>query len=274
VALGPRRGRHPAEEFRFRSPFASHVPERNEAVDRLYRSGRTPRALVVLNHGAGSFATASFTGFLERWFVGRFLAVGVDVAVPAAPGFHRRRRRGDPHGAWAPSVGAALSAIVQLVHDDVAVEAWARGLGYRIVVAAGLGIGGTVAALLAATTHRFDAYVPIAAGAHPGRLWMPPRLLARAVHRRALARTGVRQPRTLARLFDPVAPTRWPRPRRPQRCTLVGLRYDRVVPALDVRDLAIHWGVRPLWLPRSSVELAACAGEIVAIVVRAARAAD
>jgi len=262
------RGRFAADEYRFRSPFVSHIVERNDAYLWHYRGDSPGRPLVILNHGTGSFALLP-----ERYFVGRLLAAGLDVVLPAAPGFYRRRCARDLRKEWAATVGAALSAIVQLVHDNVAVESWARRAGYRTVVVSGVGLGGTVAAVLAATTARFDAYVPALAGAHPGRLWLPPRPLARAVHHGALARAGVRHARALARLFDPVAPNRLPPPRSLGRCTVVGLRFDTLVPVGDVRDLAAHWRVVPLLLPRCHVELPAYAQELVAIVAGAAHRA-
>ena len=257
------RGRWAADEYRFRSPFVSHIAARNQAYVRHYQCGARRRPLLIVNHGTGAFAAV-----LERYFLERLLAAGLDVAIPVAPGFSRRRGTGDHRGGWAATVGAALSAMVQLVHDNVAIESWARARGYRTVAVSGIDLGGTVAAVLAATTARFDAVIPVLAGAHPGRLWLPPRALARAVNRRALERAGVRHARTLVRLFDPVAPARLPRPRVCERCALVGLRFDTFVPAADVRDLAVHWGVAPLWLPRRHVELPRCAGELAAIITR------
>lgn len=265
LALAARgRGQLGADEYRFRSPFVSHLASRNRASLRHYRSRRGAGRLVILNHGTGLFARA----LLERYVVRRLLAAGIDVAVPVAPGCGGRRSLHDRSLGWAATVGAALSAMVQLVHDTVAVETWARGLGYHTVVVSGVGLGGTVAAVLAATSGRFDACVPMLAGAHPGLLWLPPRTLARAVHRRALARAGVRRGRTLVRLFDPVAPRRLPRPRTARPCAVVGLAFDTLVPPADVEALAAHWGVAPLWLPRCHVELPACGGELAAIVAR------
>jgi hypothetical protein len=171
---------------------------------------------------------------------------------------------------WARSIGHALATIVRRVHDGVAVEAWARALGYRTVLATGIGIGGTVTALRAATTSRFDGCVPILAGTHPGRLWLPPRALARAADHAALARDDVRQPRTLLRLFDPVAPGRLPAPRKRDGCAVVGFRYDVQVPPADVQALADHWRVRPVWLERSHVELPASARTLATVVAHAA----
>jgi hypothetical protein len=257
-----RRGALRADEYRFRSPFVSHLAERNDAHVRHYAAAGRQR-LVVLNLGGGTSRR-----LLEHGFVRPLLAAGIDVAVPIVPGLERRRSPGDRRDGWAATVGAALSAIVQLVHDDVALEAWARARGYTAIVVTGLGIGGTVTALLAATTARFDAYVPMLAGAHPGRLWMPPRTLARAVARAAVARAGVHGPRMLARLFDPVAPVRLPAPRRADRCTVVGLRYDTLVPPADVADLAEHWGRVPVWLPRCHVELPRCTAELSTLLAR------
>ncbi len=168
--VGTERGGSRADEYRFRSPFVSHQAARNEGAMRHYRSGAADRPLVVWNHGTGACARV-----LEHLFVARLLAAGLDVAVPVAPGVGLRR---DPVLArhWAATVGSALSAIVQLVHDNVAIESWARGRGYRTVTVSGIGIGGTVAALVAATTTRFDACVPMLTGPHPGRL------LAAAAH--------------------------------------------------------------------------------------------
>ena len=163
--------------------------------------------------------------------------------------------------------------IVRRVHDGVAVEAWARQLGYRTVVATGVGIGGTVTALLAATTSRFDACIPILAGTHPGRLWLPPRALARAADHGALARDDVRHPRTLLRLFDPVAPGRLPAPRRREGRGGRRLPARRPVPPADVQALGDHWRVRPIWLDRCHVELPACARTLATIVAHAATAA-
>src|SRR6185295_9728770 len=169
------------------------------------------------NRGAGLVAD-----LVARRLASALVTVGFDVAIPGAP----EQSDGD----WARSVGAVLATVVRRVHDGAAVEAWARALGYRTVLATGVGIGGTVTALLAATTSRFDGCVPILAGAHPGRLWVPPRSLARAADHDALARDDVRQVRTLLRLFDPIAPGRLPSPRRRDGCAVVGLRYDRQVP--------------------------------------------
>jgi hypothetical protein len=268
-----RRAAHPrgarwADEYSFRSPFVSRWRARNDAVVRHYRDGVGQRPLVVLNPDDGLLAHVLFA----RAFVRPLLAGGVDVAVPIAPGSASRRTPEDRRRGWAHSVGAALSAIVQLVHDNVAIEAWARERGYRTVVVSGLGRGGTVAAILAATTTRFDAYVPMLAGAHPGRVWVPPRACAGAVHARALARDGVRHRGTLFRLFDPVAPVHLPPPRARERCAIIGLRFDPVVPAADVRELARHWSVAARWLPRARVELPLYAPELATIVARIARA--
>jgi hypothetical protein len=251
----------------FRSPFVSPWRERNDGCVRLHRDGAGRRPLVVVNVGGGSLAHL----LLERALVAPLIAAGLDVALSLAPGAGQRRTPDDRRQGWAHTVGAALSAMVQLVHDNVAIEAWARDHGYRTVVVTGVGVGGTVAAVLAATTSRFDAYVPVLTGAHPGRLWMPPRPLARAVHAGALARAGLSSCRALARLFDPVAPNRLPPPRARHRCAVVGLRFDTMVPIDDVRDLAAHWGLAPRWIPRSSAELGRWPRELAAILARVAR---
>lgn len=261
--VATRAGTWSVDEYRFRSPFVSHIEPRNDAYLRHYRCEGGGRPLVILNHGTGTLRAIP-----ERLFVRRLLAAGLDVAIPVAPGSARRRGPRDRRRGWAATVGAALSAIVQLVHDNVAVESWARALGYRVVTVAGIGLGGVAAALLAATTTRFDVYVAMLAGAHPGRLWLPPRALARAVDRRALARAGIRHGRMLARLFDPVAPARLARPRASLRCAIVGLDDDTLVPPADVRDLATHWQVAPVWLARAHVELPFCVRELAAIVAR------
>jgi hypothetical protein len=262
VAQG--RGRWVADEYRFRSPFVSHIAERNQAYLRYYQCGARDCPLLIVNPG-----TETVTAMVECHLIARLLGAGIDIALPDAPGGRRRRGPADHRRGWAATVGAALSAIVQLVHDNVAIECWARTSGYRIVGVTGLEIGGTVAALLAATTARFDAAIPVLAGAHPGLLWLPPRTLAVGVNRRTLARGGVRHARTLVRLFNPVAPVRLPRPRLRERCTLVGLRFDNLVPGADVQDLATHWRVAPVWLPRRHAELPQCAGELAAIIARA-----
>ncbi len=257
------------ETYAFRSPFVSHLRARNDAFVAWHRGARG-RPLVVFNaldaHVGGRFVAESLVPAL--------LAGGVDVALPTPPGVGARRAPEDRRRGWAHTVGAALSAIAQLVHDNVAIEAWARERGYRVAVASGIGAGGTVAAVLAATTTRFDAYVPICAGAHPGRAWIPPRPLARAVHGGALGRAGVRDRRALARLFDPVAPIRLPAPRPTQRCALVALRHDTVVPAPDVDDLASHWQRPVQWLPYGRGDLTRRVRELAAAVVRAALARD
>lgn len=263
-------GRRAGDEYRFRSPFAGQQGEHVSSLLWHWRRNGSRSRLVVLNHGTGPCAL-----FVGRALAARVLASGVDVAMPIAAGFCARRHPPGPHGAWNRTVGSALAGIVRRVHDNVAIESWARGQGYRTVTVAGLGVGGTVAALLGATTARFDAYVPMLAGAHPGRLWAPPRTLARAVARRALARGGVRRTRTLVRLFNPVAPACLPRPRSREQCTVVGLRFDTMVPPRDVHQLATHWGITPLWIPRSRVELLRCVGDLAAIVLHAtARAAS
>ena len=262
------RGALAADVYSFRSPFVTPWRARNDAVVHHYREGGCRRPLVVLNPDDGVLARL----LLARAFVRPLLAAGVDVAVAIAPGTVGRRAREDRRRGWAHTVGAALSAIAQLVHDNVAIEAWARERGYRTVVTSGLGRGGTVSAILAATTTRFDAYVTMLAGAHPGRVWVPPRALAGAVHAHALARDGVRHRGTLARLFDPVAPICLPPPRARARCFLVGLRRDPIVPAADVCDLARHWSVRPQWLRRVRVELPRYTSELAEIVARIAHA--
>jgi len=260
LRLSAQRDAHDA--YAFRSPFASPWRARNDACAQLHREPSGRRALVVVNVVGHS---------LTRWVLVRTMvtalrARGLDVAVPVAPGGGSRRTPEDRRLGWAHSVGAALVALVQLVHDNVALESWARELGYGTIIVTGLGLGGTVAAVLAATTSRFDAYVPVVAGAHPGRLWMPPRPLARAVHAGALARGGLRSRRALARLFDPVAPNRLPPPRARERCLVVGLRYDPLVPVDDVRDLGTHWGVEPRWIARGGVELGRWPRELAAMI--------
>lgn len=260
------RGVH-ADEYCFRSPFVSHLARRNEGHLRYYRRHGTRHPLLVLNPDWGRFSAR----VVERTLVRALLAAGFDVAVPTVPGIGRRAAPEDQRAGWAASVGGALSAIVQLVHDDVAIEAWARELGYHAVAASGIGIGGTAAAVLAATTTRFEAYVPMLAGAHPGRLWLAPRPLAGAVATRALARAGVRRRESLARLFDPVAPIRLAAPRARERCAVIGLRFDTVVRADDVRELAHHWNVAPRWLPRARVELPLCARDLARTLSRVAQ---
>lgn len=267
--VAPARRARAADVYAFRSPFVSAWRERNDAVMYYFRDGAAGRPLVVLNPAEGALARV----LLVRDFVRPLLAAGVDVAVPIAPGSGERRAPEDRRRGWAHSVGAALSAIAQLVHDNVAVEAWGRERGYDIIVASGVGRGGTVSAILAATTTRFDAYVTTLAGAHPGRVWAPPRALAGAVHARALARDGVRHRGALARLFDPVAPLRLPPPRVRARCTVVGLRRDPVVPALDVRELARHWEVEVRWLHRGRGEVRRYTRELAAVVAGVARRA-
>jgi hypothetical protein len=254
--------REGSDEYAFRSPFASPWRARNDACVRLHRDRPERRALVVVNVVGGTVAR----WLIVRVLVAAFAAVGLDVAVPVPPGGGQRRTQDDRRLGWAHSVGAALAALVQLVHDNVALESWSRELGYGTVVVTGVGLGGTVAAVLAATTSRFDAYVPVATGAHPGRLWIPPRPLARAVHAGALARGGVRSRRALARLFDPVAPNRLPPPRVRERCALVGLRHEPTVPVPDVRDLATHWGIEPRWIACGGAELGRWPRELAAIV--------
>ncbi|HEY2388414.1 MAG TPA: alpha/beta hydrolase family protein [Candidatus Binatia bacterium] len=254
--------REAGDEYAFRSPFASPWRARNDACVRLHRARPDRRVLVVVNVVGGTLAR----WLLVRMLVAAFAAVGLDVAVPVPPGGGRRRTPDDRRLGWAHTVGAALAALVQLVHDNVALESWARSHGYGTIIVTGVGLGGTVAAVLAATTSRFDAYVPVVTGAHPGRLWMPPRPLARAVHAGVLARAGLRSRRALARLFDPVAPNRLPPPRARERCLLVGLRHEPMVPVPDVRDLATHWGVAPRWIARGGVELARWPRELAGIV--------
>ena len=259
VACG--RGRRPVDIYRGRAPLVNGLAATGETILRHYCGGGTRATLVVLSRGTGLLADV-----VAHRLAAALVATGFDVAVPGsgAPG------DGGGDGDWARSIGTALATIVRRVHDGVAVEAWGRQLGYRAVVATGIGIGGTVTALLGATTSRFDACIPILAGTHPGRLWLPPRALARAADHGALARDDVRQVRTLLRLFDPVAPGRLPSPRRREGCVVVGFRYDTQVPPADVQALANHWHVRPVWLDRCHVELPACTRTLATIVAHAA----
>ncbi len=255
------RGRRPVDLYRGRAPLVSGLAATGETRLRHYRGTGTRGALVVVNRGTGLLADV-----VARRLATALVATGFDVAIPCAVG-----SPDEDDGDWARSVGSALATIVRRVHDGAAVEAWARALGYRTVLATGVGIGGTVTALLAATTSRFDGCVPILAGAHPGRLWLPPRALARAADHEALARDDVRQVRTWLRLFDPVAPGRLPAPRRRAGSAVVGFRYDRHVPPADVQALGDHWRLRPVWLERCHVELPLCARTLATVVAHAAR---
>ncbi len=261
VASG--RGRCPVDVYRGRPPLVSGLAATGELCLRHHRGSGSRGALVVVNRGTGLLADR-----IARRLAAALVTIGFDVVVPSAQ--HPAERDGD--GEWARSVGGELTTVVRRVHDAVAGEAWARQLGYRSVLATGIGIGGTVTALLAVTTSRFDGCVPVLAGAHPGRLWLPPRGLARAADHDALARDDVRHARTLLRLFDPIAPGRLPAPRRRDGCAVVGLRYDRQVPPADVQALADHWRVRSVWLDRSHVELPLCGRALASIVAHAATA--
>jgi len=256
IACG--RGRRPLDVYRGRAPLVSGLVAPSESILWHYRGGGTRGTLVVLNRGTGLLAD-----LVARRFAAALIAVGFDVGILEGSS-------GD--GDWARSIGSALATIVRRVHDGVAVEAWARQLGYRTVIATGVGVGGTVTALLAATTSRFDACVPILAGVHPGRLWLPPRTLARAADHGALARDDIRQVRTFLRLFDPVAPGRLPAPRRREGSRVVGFRCDTQVPPADVQALADHWRVRPVWLERCHVELPLCTRTLASVVAHAAGA--
>jgi hypothetical protein len=257
VARG--RGRRPVDVYRGRAPLVHGLGAMGETCLRHHRGSGSRGTLVVMNRGAGLLADA-----IAARFAAALVDAGFDVAVPSAAG------RIDDDRDWARTVGSALATIVRRVHAGVAVEAWGRQLGYRAVLATGVGIGGTVTALLAATTSRFDGAIPVLAGAHPGRLWLPPRGLARATDHAALARDDVRNARTLLRLFDPVAPVRVPAPWRRAACAVVGLRYDRQVPPTDVQALADHWRVRSVWLDRSHVEVVSCGRALATIVAHAA----
>src|SRR6185369_5997876 len=116
--------------------------------------------------------------------------------------------------------------------------------------------------------------VPMLAGAHPGRLWLPPRTLARAADVMALARDDVRQARTLLRLFDPVAPARLPPPRRRGTGAVVGFRWDGIVLPAEVQALADHWHVRPVWLARRRSELPATMRALATVVAHTATTAS
>jgi hypothetical protein len=257
------RGRRPVDVYRARPPIVNGVATTGEIWLRHHRGAGTRGTLVVVSRGTGLLAD-----LVARRVAAALVRVGFDVAIP---GVERSAERGGD-GDWARTVGGALATVVRRVHDSVAVEAWARQLGYRAVLATGVGIGGTVTALLAVTTSRFDGAIPVLAGAHPGRLWLPPRGLARAADHQALARDDVRHARTLLRLFDPIAPARLPSPRRRDGCTVVGLRYDRQVPPTDVQALADHWRVRSVWLDRSHVEVPLCGRALATIVAHAAAA--
>ncbi len=259
VARG--RGRCPVDLYRGRAPLVNGLASIGETSLRHHRGSGARDAVVVLSLGTGLLA-----GLVGRRFARALVRIGFDVVIPCA-----EARDDGSRGGWANSVGSVLATIVRRVHVGVAAEAWARQRGYRTVVATGVGIGGTVTALLAVTTARFDACVPILAGAHPGRLWLPPRGLARAADHGALARDDVRHARTLLRLFDPVAPSRLPGPRRRDDCAVVGLRYDRHVPPPDVQALADHWRVRSVWLERAHVELPLAVGALASVVAHAAR---
>ena len=261
VARG--RGRRPVDVYRGRAPLVNGLASSGELSLHHHRGAGARGALVVVSRGAGLLAD-----LVARRLAGALVAVGFDVVIPGVAA----HADGRPANDWAHTVGGALVTIVRRVHEGVAVEAWARQLGYRLVIATGVGIGGTVSALLAVTTSRFDACVPVLAGAHPGRLWLPPRGLARAADHDALARDDVRHARTLLRLFDPVAPGRLPLPRRRDGCAVVGLRYDHQVPPADVQALADHWRVRSVWLDRSHVEVPRCGRALASIVAHAAAA--
>lgn len=257
------RGRRPVDVYRGRAPLVNGLASVGETCLRHHRGTGTRGTLVVVTRGTGLLAD-----LVARRLAGALVAVGFDVVIPSA----YIHDDGRPAVDWAHSVGSALATIVRRVHEGAAVEAWARERGYRTVIATGVGIGGTVTALLAATTSRFDACVPVLAGAHPGRLWLPPRGLARAADHAALARDDVRQARTLLRLFDPVAPGRLAMPRRRDGCAVVGLRYDHQVLPPDVQALADHWRVRSVWLDRSHVEVPRCGRGLASIVAHAAAA--
>jgi hypothetical protein len=255
------RGRRPVDVYRGRAPLVSGLAGGGEMRVHHHRGSGTRGTLVVVNRGAGAFADR-IACRLARQLAG----VGFDVAIPFGAG-----EPGDRE--WNRSVGTVLATIVRRVHDGAAVEAWGRQLGYRSVIATGIGLGGTATALLAATTSRFETCVPILAGAHPGRLWLPPRALARATDLAALARDDVRQARTLLRLFDPVAPSRLPPPRRRGSGAVVGFRYDSVVFPAEVQALADHWHVRPVWLARCRIELPASMRALATVVAHTATTA-
>jgi hypothetical protein len=255
------RGRRPVDVHRGRAPLVSGIGGAGAMTIEHHRGTGTRGTLVVVNRGAGAFAD-----LVARRLARQLVRLGFDVAIPG--GVERAPQD------WSRTVGSVLATIVRRVHDGAAAEAWGRQLGYRSVIATGIGLGGTATAILAATTSRFETSVPMLAGAHPGRLWLPPRTLARAADLAALARDDVRQARTLLRLFDPVAPARLPPPRRRGTGAVVGFRWDGIVLPAEVQALADHWHVRPVWLARRRSELPATMRALATVVAHTATTAS
>jgi hypothetical protein len=198
-----------------------------------------PALLLVPGHGGGRVevdARLTAAARLSR-------ELDVDVLVPVLP-FHGPRAGTRRAGFLHCDPLLVSAAIGQAIWELRRLAGWMRAQGAPALGVAGVGVGGTLAALLASLDGALACAVPAFAPLSPRSLCAGVRLDAWA------AGTGDDVVEALLSLCSPLRFA----PRAPAAGRLVvGARGDRFVPAGETQALAAHWQAPLLWAPGGHV---------------------
>jgi dienelactone hydrolase len=198
-----------------------------------------PALLLVPGHGGGRVdvdARLTAAARLSR-------DLDIDVLLPVLP-FHGGRAAPGRAGFLHCDPLWVSAAIGQAVWELRRLAGWLRAQGAPALGVAGVGVGGTLAALLASLDGALACAVPAFAPLSPRSLCAEGRLDAWA------AGAGEDVVEALLSLCSPLRLA----PRAPAAGRLVvGARADRFVPAEETQALAAHWQAPLLWAPGGHV---------------------
>lgn len=239
------------ESLAFESEWQPAEPELREACqgdeeNRIARAwlwrepgAARPALLLVPGHGGGRVGVeARLLGAVR---LGRDL--GIDVVLPVLP-FHGLRAEAGRAGFLHADPLSVSGALGQALWELRRLAGWLRAQGAPAVGVGGVGVGGTLAALLASLDGALACAVPAFAPLSPRSLCAEGRREAWA------AGAGDDVVEALLSLYSPLRLA----PLAPAAGRLVvAARHDRFVLAAESEALAAHWEAPLLWTPGGHV---------------------
>lgn len=228
VVEAAQRGSALADELRFRSPIASHLPADAQTVRvRVSRPRNASRILVV-------FAAFNDHGFRTRWKLAQELAgSSIGAAIVEAPFYGARRIR---QGQAIATVADLLLLGAGVVSESIALARWFREAGWTVGFG-GYSMGGSMAAYAAAATDLPVAIAPMAASYSPSAVYVDA-VLAQAV---AWDRLGPDGRNRLGSVLDRVSTLNLRPPSQAATAVFLAAESDGYVPLPATKALVNHF---------------------------------